>query len=477
MRNFQKMHGLAQRIAYFIPAIGLILVSWQGVTKAAAAPTAAVVQQKEYLPQQPELTDFEEDSVCGPSTELKWTKIYNKSTDEEAKYLIRIIDPTTEKVITSKELDANQCLLGQVPMLSLLLDKGTYYFQVIAYHESPEKITVQQRKRYRFRFDKYPGVEIVSDHAYTARLIEPEPELGIKTEKGVLLKWEPNLENHKWQIRIIKTRPNGAKLIATYCEEVLPRSEYQLMAGNFSSEDEDCQLDISIKSVENVTTPIRTYLYINNINCPPREPEIEKINNHVLRWEGFGDPDNDQTVYRLVIEKAFTETDTEPEKVTNKIVASFGKLDLIDQFERMASYKCYIEAQDPRGLKRRSQAAFLRMDMPPLKPVFEIELDRKKISRAKKIIVTHNNYDPQTRYQYYTRFFLTDGTMVPDGKSWYSEKPTLKRPGVKKKQQAEILLRHPGKQLEKIAVAVKASNTMGESAQDVCVFPKPAPGK
>ena len=353
-------------------------------------------------------------------------------------------------------------------MLSGLADKGKYSLRIIAYRESPEEIPAERIRQYQIHFDKYPGIEAISAYELAAGIVQPKPGEGLKTDKGVLVKWNPRLENHSWKVRIVKTGLEGIQMITAYLEEILPKSEYLIGPEKFLPEDEDYRVDISISSAQSKANPVHTYFFINNNNRQPNAPELEKVNDHVVRWEAMGDPDFDRIACTLVIEESSSAADTEPAEIKKITVDLSDKKDLIKELKRLTGYKCYIIAEDSWGLKARSEVVFMKLDSPPRKPVFKVTLDKKKQARAKKIIVTHENFDPNIRYQYYSKFFLKDGRKLPSANQWYSE-----RVGTKKKKRHEFPLRVPGNQIAKVAIAVRASNSMGERVETTVVFPKP----
>ena len=468
MKNFVRFSSFFALIIIETAVISCLLFSWPGSGLAQNTsdsvkvdqPETAVGELRHFLPEQPQLSKFENGSMLRPDSDLEWTRIFDNTTGKEAQYVVLIIDPGTNEVVTHKNIESNRCRFRDLPMLSQLKDKGDYQLQVIAYRDTVNEIPPDERTQYRFGFDKYPGMETPLAEKQASRLLQPETGLGIKTGKGILLKWKPDLENHEWVIRIIKMSPSGEKTIVTYLKKVLPQSEYKIESGTLTPEDEDSKIEINIVSSAGVITPIETHFYINNTNQTPNQALLEKKEEHTIRWRGMGDPDNDQIVYRLIIEKIQSDTAVEPEMIRNVIIPSFGTLDLIDELERMVEYKCCIEAQDTRGLKKRSKAVYLKLDQPPAQPVCKVKTDRKKLAKAKKIFVTHENFDSRTPYKYYLKYFLKNGKIDPPDNRWYTESPTKA-----KKNRVELDLRRKGKNLTKVVIVVRASNIMGETAQ------------
>lgn len=435
-------------------------------------PNINTTDRRHFLPEQPQLLKFKNGAELSKYNMLKWTKIFDRTTGKEAKYLVAVIDPDTNKMIASKKVPANQCSLKQVFSQSDLTDKKKYFLQVIAYQNSVEEIYPQQRTQHEFILNKYPRREIVPKYEYTGKLISPQPGMGVSTAGGVLLKWEPELENHQWSIRIIKIDRYGTTTIVAYLKEALPRSERRLVEGMFQPEDEDCRVEVNITSGEGMVTPIQTYFYINNINTAPNTPLFEKDKGHILVWQGRGDPDNEQVIYRLIVEREPTGADTEPQLIQNIVVPSSGKMDLLNKLDRMVEHTCYILAEDKHGLARRSKSVVIMLEPSPQTPQFKVKTDRKKLAKAKKIILVHENFDKKLSYKYYSKFFLKDGKTLPSGNRWYSERPT-KTNGNK----VEFDLRVTDKDIEKIAVSASASNGLGESVESTRIITKKAKRK
>jgi len=422
--------------------------------------TAALEEAKIYLPEQPDLINFADGNSLDPYSVITWEKVYDRDSGDEANYTVVIINPDTRKAAAYKHTVGNSCRMRAVKGIDDLTDNKEYSLQVIAYKDKATVVPPEKRKTFKFIFDKYPGVKAVSVQ-YQGRLLEPETKFGLKTAGGILLKWEPNIKNHTWVIRMVKLRPNGARLMGLFTREELPVTEYLLEENIFSPEDEDARIEISISSDENLSTPIQAEFYINNNNLSPYKPVIKTEENHIVEWEGLGDPDSDPVSYKLAIEK-YSATASEPELVREVLIHSSGRLDLLDALEREINYRCYVIAEDPSGLATRSDPVFLYLDPPPEQPVIKVKTNRKNLAKARRIIVTHENYDNANRYVYFLRYHLADGTIYPPGQSWLTERPLGRE-----KNRVELALRSPRQQIQKITLVVRVINDVGENADAV----------
>ena len=412
---------------------------------------------KRYLPEQPILTGFANGDSLDPYSELNWSKIFDKATGREASYTVVIINPERREAAAWKHVVGNTCKAKAIKNIDSLIDNKEYKLQIVAYLDKADVAPREKRKTYTFVYDKYPGVK-ASNMVYQGRLLEPVTEHGLQTAGGIMLKWEPNIKNHTWAIRMVKVQANGRSTVGLFQREELPVSEFLIEEGLFSTEDEDARIKISIASDENLSTPIEAEFRLNNNNLSPYPPALREENGRIVVWEGLGDPDQDEVEYKLAIEM-FSDTTSEPIPVREVMIASSGRLDLVDALKREKNYRCFVIAEDPAGLITRSEPVFIRLDNPPIKAVVTAKANKKNLAKAKRIIVTHENFDRNQNYQYFVRYQLANGRTHPIGQAWLTENPV----GIDKNR-VELAIRNVGKQIDIIKIVVRASNSIGEKA-------------
>ena len=416
-----------------------------------------LVEPKRYLPEQPNLVDFANGSSLDPYSELNWDSIYDQATGQEASYTIVIINPEKREAVAWKHVVGNSCKFRAIKGIDKLIDNKEYKLQIVAYLDKTDVAPREKRKTYDFVFDKYPGIK-ASNVVYQGRLLEPVTEQGLQTAGGIMLKWEPNIKNHTWVIRMVKIQANGRSTVGLFQRKELPVSEFLIEDRLFSAEDEDARIKISINSDQNPSTPIEAEFRSNNHNLSPYPPVIRKEKGRIVVWEGLGDPDQDEVAYKLAIE-TFSETTAEPVPVREVMIGSNGRLDLVDALEREKNYRCFVVAEDPAGLITRSEPVFMYLDMPPQKPIVKAKANKKNLSKADRIIITHENYDNSRKYTYFVKYQLAQGRTHPAGQAWLTEKPINID-----KNRVELFVRHLEKQIQSIKVVVRATNSIGEKA-------------
>jgi hypothetical protein len=415
------------------------------------------VELKRYLPEQPNLKGFANGDSLDPYSELHWDKIYDQATGGEASYTVVIINPERREAIAWKHVVGNSCKVKDIKNINDLIDNKEYKLQVVAYLDKADVASREKRKTYNFVYDKYPGVKS-TNVIYQGKLIAPVTDHGLQTSDGIMLKWEPNIKNHTWVIRMVKVQANGRSTVGLFKREELAVSEFLLEDRLFSTEDEDARIKISINSDQSLSTPIEVEFRINNNNLSPYPPAIRKEDGRIVVWEGLGDPDEDEVAYKLAIE-TFSETTSEPIPVREVMIGPSGRLDLVEALEREKNYRCFVIAQDPAGLITRSEPVFIRLNIPPIKPIVKGKTNKKNLSKANRIIITHENYNNNQKYKYYVRYQLEKGGVHPAGKAWLTENPMQMD-----KNRVELAIRSTGKQIEIIEIVVRASNNIGETA-------------
>lgn len=321
------------------------------------------VDTKRYLPQQPNLIGFANGDSLDPYSELGWDKIYDKATGQEASYTVVIINPERREAAAWKHVVGNSCKVKNIKNIDDLIDSKEYKLQIVAYLDKADVVSRESRKTYDFVFDKYPGVES-SNMIYQGSLIEPVEGRALQTSEGILLKWKPNIKNHTWVIRMVKVQSNGRSTVGLFQREELATSEFLIENRLFSTEDEDARIKITINSDQGLSTPITAEFRINNNNLSPYPPVIRSEEGRIVVWEGLGDPDNDEVLYKLGIEM-FSDTSSDPIPVREVMISSGGRLDLVEALEREKNYRCFVIAQDPAGLVTRSEPVFVRLETPP----------------------------------------------------------------------------------------------------------------
>jgi len=453
------------RINKTIIFISIALLLWQ--TYAAETPpaplSAADESSQTYLSQQPELVGFLNGAKLGPESIVKWSPIVDNVYHSDVFYLVTITDPASGEVVASRDLAETFVRLGSLENVNKLIDKKKYNLKVVAYLDKTALPPDEKTNIYQLVFDKFPGVESELPKEHLGKIVQPLPGIGLKTENGVLLQWEPKLENHLWAIRVVCNRMDATRVMAMYSKEELKTAEYLLEQTLFAPEDEDALVEVSITSAEGIVTPIETNFRINNVNHPPAKPMINVKDGYLLQWSGAQDPDYEKVSHRLVVEKPSPGgSATEPVKKVK--ISGSGSLDMRKGLQRSTDYSCYIVAEDSWGAASRSETVYINMDQPPVKPVFDLKLDFRHLSKAKYLIINHFNYNYQANYTYYVKYFFEDGSTYPDKKSWLTEKPHSR-----KKNRTKIKLRRIRKRVKQIAVVVQTSNKLGETADSIKV--------
>ena len=75
----------------------LIMGKSKSTVETDTTPDTTQVVAKKYLPDQPILLNFADGGILTPYSQLRWSKIYVKTTGAEAKYSVVVLDMTTKE--------------------------------------------------------------------------------------------------------------------------------------------------------------------------------------------------------------------------------------------------------------------------------------------------------------------------------------------------------------------------------------------